>query len=187
MCINLSVKAWERPACAGNRFWCWLFSWWWSVHPRVCGEQPSRSVPARFRAGSSPRVRGTERCSDGDCCARRFIPACAGNRPLGVGVLLYFPVHPRVCGEQILRQRCSVFHAGSSPRVRGTAQFNGNQFYCHRFIPACAGNRATSARSIPVRSVHPRVCGEQITSKFSNRLSRGSSPRVRGTGMLGHL
>ena len=30
-----------------------------------------------------------------------------------------------------------------------------------RFIPACAGNRKNSMKSLPKKSVHPRVCGEQ--------------------------
>ena len=52
-----------------------------AVHPRVCGEQwlPINDMYAGF--GSSPRVRGTVvRCASHDRL-RRFIPACAGNRP----------------------------------------------------------------------------------------------------------
>ncbi len=57
--------------------------------------------------------------------------------------------------------------AGSSPRVRGTDQVQGNSH-----------NR---------ESVHPRVCGEQHTPRCSVICTTGSSPRVRGTGTCGAI
>ena len=50
-----------------------------------------------------------------------------------------------------------------------------------RFIPARAGNRASSAGRYPWRPVHPRACGEQFTRSVMVLFLRGSSPRVRGT------
>ncbi len=53
------------------------------VHPRVCGE---RFVPVAHQphdAGSSPRVRGTDRILRSRFLPMRFIPACAGNGPTG--------------------------------------------------------------------------------------------------------
>ena len=50
-----------------------------------------------------------------------------------------------------------------------------------RFIPACAGNRLLSNPLSLSRAVHPRVCGEQTSSRSRSRSSAGSSPRVRGT------
>ena len=50
-----------------------------------------------------------------------------------------------------------------------------------RFIPAHAGNTPDQAKNQSRRAVHPRACGEHITSSVSARVSDGSSPRMRGT------
>ena len=48
-------------------------------HPRVCGEHMWRSVLACVCAGSSPRMRGTQRCGHTDVSCTGIIPAYAGN------------------------------------------------------------------------------------------------------------
>ena len=50
---------------------------------------------------------------------------------------------------------------GSSPRVRGTEHLPPGCAEVERFIPACAGNRSQKYCRSSVKSVHPRVCGEQ--------------------------
>ena len=50
-----------------------------------------------------------------------------------------------------------------------------------RFIPACAGNRDVTLDPQVRMAVHPRVCGEQATSRLRRIGHFGSSPRVRGT------
>ena len=59
-------------------------------------------------------------------------------------------------------------YTGSSPRVRGTERHQHPATSCRRFIPACAGNSSDHTSTIPVYSVHPRVCGEQ--ARFSRFL-----------------
>ena len=151
------------------------------VHPRVCGEQGLIVIGAAVVAGSSPRVRGTGPTCQIKRSSPRFIPACAGNsagyshRPARAAV------HPRVCGEQFHRHRDPVDHRGSSPRVRGTVPKSRNARSRSRFIPACAGNSGDDAGGGRAGAVHPRVCGEQVTSKDGRPRSPGSSPRVRGT------
>ena len=71
----------------------------------------------------------------------RFIPACAGNRAEGRKAFLTKTVHPRVCGEQLVRLVLWHGLSGSSPRVRGTGNVPATNLYRTRFIPACAGNR----------------------------------------------
>ena len=127
----------------------------------VCGEQSVRVIENPCRCGSSPRVRGTGRAR----------PA-ASARP---------GVHPRVCGEQAWSSRRSFSVAGSSPRVRGTDDGFSHRTSFHRFIPACAGNRSRRFPSPASPSVHPRVCGEQVTTVSVASVPIGSSPRVRGT------
>jgi len=70
---------------------------------------------------------------------------------------------------------------GSSPRVRGTAPRIGLVDLGFRFIPACAGNRSSGVSTPSMRTVHPRVCGEQGGVAVLLGINDGSSPRVRGT------
>ena len=157
-------------------------SWPAPVHPRVCGEQGCGRFRSHKRRGSSPRVRGTvEHALDHQGIAR-FIPACAGNRTAFCCFALPCAVHPRVCGEQSIRESTSMLPAGSSPRVRGTEHPRVNVNASRRFIPACAGNSISRSISPIRKAVHPRVCGEQINRTLAVFSYRGSSPRVRGTG-----
>ena len=170
------------PACAGNSFSVSIDLDVDPVHPRVCGEQVWSRSSSHVRSGSSPRVRGTGHCHRRHCHRRRFIPACAGNSPRAIGPPRCRSVHPRVCGEQNIRSRFVKPPAGSSPRVRGTAQRPVWRVTAGRFIPACAGNSANIASDSMVSPVHPRVCGEQFLHASLSSSSSGSSPRVRGTG-----
>ena len=88
------------PACAGNSLTVYTVNVVGSVHPRVCGEQLNYGSRALHIDGSSPRVRGTEEIADLHQHLQRFIPACAGNRPVSRHSNCHNPVHPRVCGEQ---------------------------------------------------------------------------------------
>ena len=67
------------PACAGNTIALSGDADQPAVHPRVCGEHPSRARNWFSVPGSSPRVRGTRACRSQGSRKRRFIPACAGN------------------------------------------------------------------------------------------------------------
>ena len=154
------------------------------VHPRVCGEQRRHTAGVNGKPGSSPRVRGTDSRCVTDTSDSRFIPACAGNRQPLCDRYVRFPVHPRVCGEQFFLVVPRPAVDGSSPRVRGTAPARCNHRDPIRFIPACAGNSVTNRNNSKIKSVHPRVCGEQPTLASCRAQMSGSSPRVRGTGDL---
>ena len=148
------------PACAGNSVVVEAKGRRRAVHPRVCGELPSRCCGQRGDHGSSPRVRGTLLPECTACVPTRFIPACAGNSVQQASKRLLLRVHPRVCGELRRIGGVNAPVRGSSPRVRGTPLSAAGLEVVLRFIPACAGN--SSAR-LPRRSchrVHPRVCGE---------------------------
>ena len=92
------------------------------------------------------------------------------------------PVHPRVCGEQQFTGIRRVKRFGSSPRVRGTGTPLHLRRHLIRFIPACAGNRPWYYGVSREYAVHPRVCGEQLSTSREPSIPNGSSPRVRGTG-----
>ena len=173
------------PACAGNSTAHRACRVLHAVHPRVCGEQRLGKARRCTGIGSSPRVRGTATDSPSKYQTHRFIPACAGNRQTSSTNPERSTVHPRVCGEQSVSRKSTISPGGSSPRVRGTGNENTRALHPGRFIPACAGNRYNMTRfgwSLPV---HPRVCGEQIFQHPKLFSNFGSSPRVRGTDILG--
>ena len=94
----------------------------------------------------------------------RFIPACAGNVNSRWASLDGSPVHPRVCGERVPVRASVRSMAGSSPRVRGTLLHLAKRRETVRFIPACAGN-VKCPMTLPIEeTVHPRVCGERIST-----------------------
>ena len=175
------------PAYAGNRRRVAAWSTAATVHPRVRGEQRGYHINCLYYAGSSPRARGTARNLRRRRAAPRFIPACAGNScrvraEEGAG-----PVHPRVRGEQGDVERCHAARVGSSPRARGTEGTRPDCGAAHRFIPACAGNSGDGYQSTHLKSVHPRVRGEQQPTCSRYCLASGSSPRARGTGHRRHV
>jgi len=157
--------------------------WLSPVHPRVRGEQYIRHVSCLIHDGSSPRARGTGVALRLRACRRRFIPACAGNRPARRDSCSTAPVHPRVRGEQAAPAGMNSPSAGSSPRARGTVVFHLVHDKAARFIPACAGNSFRACLRPAGPSVHPRVRGEQAFPAAGLRALSGSSPRARGTGL----
>ena len=114
------------------------------VHPRVCGEHaPAHGVP-RERPGSSPRMRGTHAGGGPEGQGRRFIPAYAGNTPGMSLVRARKAVHPRVCGEHRSWRGRERRSCGSSPRMRGTLEWQRSISGKTRFIPAYAGNTSSA-------------------------------------------
>ena len=73
------------------------------------------------------------------------------------------------------------FMQAMSRALRGTAVLHHRRQELCRFIPAGAGNRSAAGEGAPVRSVHPRGCGEQLPLSCGAGSQIGSSPRVRGT------
>ena len=136
----------------------------------------------RFNDGSSPRLRGTDPPAIQKEVTNRFIPAPAGNSARRAAGLPAGSVHPRACGEQVLRLAQRPLPGGSSPRLRGTDRSPHVRASTDRFIPAPAGNSASLPDAGDHTPVHPRACGEQVSSLRSSAPSIGSSPRLRGTG-----
>ena len=128
------------PARAGNAPRCLLRLSSAAVHPRAGGERRTSTGIPSCSAGSSPRGRGTpgaRRLLMGD---RRFIPARAGNASRSRRRTRQSPVHPRAGGERGTPLARRTWHAGSSPRGRGTLFLDERGLLRRRFIPARAGN-----------------------------------------------
>ncbi len=74
------------PACAGNRSLISYDVMARPVHPRMCGEQEALLAGRGLCLGSSPHVRGTGGAARRGGHIDRFIPACAGNRPISTAL-----------------------------------------------------------------------------------------------------
>ena len=149
----------------------------------MCGEQSAAKFPTTIILGSPPRVRGTVFRQLFGNLIKRITPACAGNSRLAAKGGKAEWDHPRVCGEQQPPQDCLLYGRGSPPRVRGTGGWICSAYLLWRITPACAGNRLFAIAKGWRITDHPRVCGEQLPSNHSCMDSRGSPPRVRGTGL----
>ena len=151
------------------------------VRPPAFGEQYVARLTAAQARGSSPRMRGTAVGHRANFMGQRFIPAHAGNRFARRPSPLPLSVHPRACGEQLLRPLLGQTTRGSSPRMRGTGFGAGLAAGSYRFIPAHAGNSRLRVANSSCSAVHPRACGEQTSRDSRNGYANGSSPRMRGT------
>jgi len=169
------------PTCVGNMLQAWKCLLIWPVHPHVCGEHQVISGIFDSKFGSSPRVWGTSDVTSYNDRAIRFIPTCVGNIGAGLSRLSVVPVHPHVCGEHSPSSRSKNKRRGSSPRVWGTFFNLRDAFFVARFIPTCVGNMLIVAVVPVVIPVHPHVCGEHGSMRFSSARMCGSSPRVWGT------
>ena len=148
------------PACAGKTIVSRGGAGSHRAHPRVCGENARHKPPKQSATGSSPRVRGKHPVGSGGGLRGRLIPACAGKTRDRSCCSPGKSAHPRVCGENKLRNYPELHAQGSSPRVRG------------KHAQVGAGHEGGVA--------HPRVCGENPLGAGVAAAHVGSSPRVRG-------
>ena len=107
------------PACAGKTSGPSCRRSPRPAHPRVCGENGLGPVVALSFPGSPPRVRGKPVIARSDQRVQRLTPACAGKTPSTVMLVTLLTAHPRVCGENQLRDGFILGFGGSPPRVRG--------------------------------------------------------------------
>ena len=155
------------------------------VHPRVHGELCRRRHSATTSTGSSPRTRGTPSREGIGFRPGRFIPAYTGNSRTTRRRTCTGSVHPRVHGELIGIILLKLFLFGSSPRTRGTLRKAKADYLDDRFIPAYTGNSRCPLLRSTCYSVHPRVHGELRSRTVRMIEMSGSSPRTRGTLIIG--
>ena len=154
-------------------------------HPRGCGEHTNADRIATYGYGSSPRMRGTPLIYKQSILAVRIIPADAGNTaPLDTSRDTYKD-HPRGCGEHSIARTVAMMFKGSSPRMRGTHNWSAVNLNDPRIIPADAGNTGKGESRARTSRDHPRGCGEHHLKQTADQPNPGSSPRMRGTPLIG--
>ena len=168
------------PACAGEPTPATGILAVAGVYPRVCGGTEIVGITRFGTAGLSPRVRGNPDREPADPCARRSIPACAGEPCRGYPMPAIRRVYPRVCGGTFFVEWGPKCRAGLSPRVRGNQAQGSDDNFEARSIPACAGEPGRQRRRRPRKRVYPRVCGGTPGQRSPKCQSTGLSPRVRG-------
>ncbi len=131
--------------------------------------------------GSSPRMRGTHSRRLQRRHPQGIIPAYAGNTWWWNWCPASRWDHPRVCGEHACNAPMMHNAMGSSPRMRGTHHTRPVRGRGTGIIPAYAGNTGHKRHHRDIPWDHPRVCGEHGVGGSWLPLSRGSSPRMRGT------
>ena len=154
-------------------------------HPRACGELPPGWVTAEINVGSSPRMRGTHVPTIVIVGGHRIIPAHAGNSPMDARTGYQATDHPRACGELPTTPPMTLPAFGSSPRMRGTHASPRRDRGPLRIIPAHAGNSQSESKTPAFLTDHPRACGELVLTRERIERHAGSSPRMRGTHLLG--
>ena len=169
------------PAYAGNTMMTPRLTTATWDHPRVCGEHQCPANSAGTAGGSSPRMRGTLQTWLGGLVFRGIIPAYAGNTTNCWGCRNRSRDHPRICGEHVLSDEAFVRSQGSSPHMRGTRACRDHVLVASGIIPAYAGNTPGTRGTAWSAGDHPRVCGEHTPRIDGGTISRGSSPRMRGT------
>ena len=175
------------PAYAGKTAWRVWLSRLRAEHPRVCGENHTAMMQAKDAAGTSPRMRGKrpgQATLWGDI---RNIPAYAGKTGLILTSGLTLTEHPRVCGENMMRLALLMAGTGTSPRMRGKREHGGLAGSTSRNIPAYAGKTRVSIPAKGGNAEHPRVCGENQHVNLNLGAGSGTSPRMRGKLLVGHL
>ena len=168
-------------------------------HPRACGENVAVNFRSPASTGTSPRMRGK-------LVELTMPPLVFRNIPAHVGKTLLlgqetaraaehprvcgendtgFPLpppseHPRVCGENDSFDDSGADTGGTSPRMRGKRTTTLVRRVTRGNIPAHAGKTGFAAESDGVWAEHPRACGENGWGFRGHRISRGTSPRMRG-------
>ena len=146
----------------------------------MCGENTASTQCRAECRGSPPRVRGKLEIPRRPHPRPGITPACAGKtRPPPLAHLTRKD-HPRVCGENLKREKTVDLTRGSPPRVRGKQGGKRIRKAEERITPACAGKTNKSKSFNTALWDHPRVCGENSLFSSPNTLYKGSPPRVRG-------
>ena len=173
------------PAWAGKTWTLYTTRLVCGAHPRVGGENRECERDRFDELGSSPRGRGKLSHQVKPPHRKGLIPAWAGKTAGTMMPRTSWRAHPRVGGENPLRDGIRLEGSGSSPRGRGKRRQGGTERAGAGLIPAWAGKTRLALLTQSVTRAHPRVGGENKFPGERRQYGYGSSPRGRGKPHLG--
>ena len=149
-------------------------------HPRGCGENHEGKVVSAVHQGSPPRMRGKPVTKQ--LWHRRvgITPADAGKTRHAMLAANRRWDHPRGCGENGAIKDSGNRTKGSPPRMRGKRAIDEFRKAFPGITPADAGKTGLFTCSKMRTEDHPRGCGENSFSPYSQIGQIGSPPRMRG-------
>ena len=115
-------------------------------HPHACGDKRKRTMNARDKLGSSPRVWGQVVFLLSYRCADRIIPTRVGTRTDECDMLTFKQDHPHACGDKSVTSRNGFCKRGSSPRVWGQGTLSTSSASNTGIIPTRVGTRLMTQR-----------------------------------------
>ncbi len=151
------------------------------VDPRARGGAALWRRGRAQRRGRSPRTRGSptyRRCAADQLGS---IPAHAGEPPLQVWIRPYCRVDPRARGGALRKSFQSFASWGRSPRTRGSPAWARRCSWDGGSIPAHAGEPLPHHLHASTLKVDPRARGGAPCRGGIITMSRGRSPRTRGS------
>ena len=130
--------------------------------------------------GSSPRVWGQEHISLMYLLTQGIIPTRVGTSAIVLLLIASFRDHPHACGDKDSKAATSTPIEGSSPRVWGQVNGDGQPKKPHRIIPTRVGTSFCDIFIMQWVWDHPHACGDKSSIDFLSAFAVGSSPRVWG-------
>ena len=169
------------PTCAGQPCTASLAAYGAKVYPHVCGAATISTITSCQPLGLSPRVRGSPAATWVNPNDAGSIPTCAGQPGTIAPLITSSSVYPHVCGAAALSRPSHISARGLSPRVRGSRDACATPSICFRSIPTCAGQPIRLTKSRTSKTVYPHVCGAALLFPMPHAMTKGLSPRVRGS------
>ena len=149
-------------------------------HPRIRGEEASRTARAPMFWGSPPHTRGRGCGSSLMVSGLGITPAYAGKSTDRRPVRLRVADHPRIRGEESRPAGGREEVAGSPPHTRGRGNRAARTFVQGRITPAYAGKSPRRRPGRRSRTDHPRIRGEEHRVPVCPAGHGGSPPHTRG-------
>ena len=148
------------PACAGKTPGIHLIRFPGADHPRMRGEDTTKTSIFTTPPGSPPHARGRPAVKPGEIECSRITPACAGKTTLSRQRIYAWTDHPRMRGEDVHGGQSRRRSVGSPPHARGRLACDLLTEPAARITPACAGKTRLSSFLVEVKRDHPRMRGE---------------------------
>ena len=149
-------------------------------HPRMRGEDGGVNLKTFETDGSPPHARGRREQAKDEARRKRITPACAGKTLWLRRGRRCFWDHPRMRGEDMVKEDPRYKKRGSPPHARGRPAHSRAALEHSRITPACAGKTATSAFVSSCEADHPRMRGEDAIRVLAEIAEAGITPACAG-------